>query len=250
MEHHPELPAHLSQRVPGVPHSIGQSITAVLTSCGRPLLLRRTLQSFYAQNEYPLHEFIVIEDGADIQRQVVAEFANRNITWLATGQRVGQVAAIDYAYSHVTTPYIFHVEDDWEFYRSGFLPASLAVLQDQPKCLQVWIRRINDTNKHPVESHIYRIGGVNWRRMAPSFRGSWHGFSFNPGLRRMLDYVAIGGYGHCARFEFNKPLLAEKAINKIYHKRGFFAAILDDDKGFVRHIGKGEHVGVPVKGER
>ena len=234
------------QRCPTTSSAANQRITAVLTSCGRPMLLRRTLQSFLKHNNHPLDQFIVVEDGPAILFQVAEEFGDRNINWLATGERVGQIASIDYAYSHVKTPYIFHLEDDWEFYRSGFIPASLTVLQEQPKCLQVWIRRLTDTNKHPVEPYKYRSGDVSWRRMALTFRNSWHGFSFNPGLRRMRDYVAIGGYGHFAKFEFNKPLLAEKAINKIYHKLGFYSAILADEEGFVRHIGRAEHVGAPV----
>lgn len=238
--------AYMTRRLPVISSPKDQRITAVLTSCGRPLLLRRTLQSFLKHNDHPLYQLIVVEDGSTILRQVADEFGDRNINWLATGERVGQIASIDYAYSHVKTPYIFHLEDDWEFYRSGFIPASLAVLRDQPKCLQVWIRRLMDTNKHPVELYCYRSGGVSWRRMALNFRDTWHGFSFNPGLRRMRDYVAIGGYGHFAKFEFNKPLLAEKAINKIYHKRGFYAAILAEEEGFVRHIGKAEHVGAPL----
>lgn len=238
--------AYMTRQMPVISSAIDQRITAVLTSCGRPLLLRRTLQSFFKYNKYPLYQLIVVEDGSTIQRQVADEFGDRNINWLATGERVGQIASIDYAYSHVRTPYIFHLEDDWEFYRSGFIPASLAVLQDQPKCLQVWIRGLSDTNKHPVEPYLYGSGGVSWRRMALSFRDTWHGFSFNPGLRRMRDYVAIGGYGHFAKFEFNKPLSAEKVINKMYHKRGFYAAILAEEEGFVRHIGKAEHVGAPV----
>lgn len=235
-----------THRCPVISTAADQRITAVLTSCGRPLLLRRTLLSFFKHNDHALDQFIVVEDGPEILLQVANEFYEHDITWLATGERVGQIASIDYAYSHVRTPYIFHLEDDWEFYRSGFIPASLAVLQEQPKCLQVWIRRLTDTNKHPVEPYNYRSGEVSWRRMALSFRDSWHGFSFNPGLRRMRDYVAIGGYGHFAKFEFNKPLLAEKSINKIYHKRGFFAAILANEEGFVRHIGRAEHVGAPV----
>jgi hypothetical protein len=42
---------------------------------------------------------------------------------------VGQINAIDQAYAHITTPYIFHSEDDWEYLCSGFVEESLIWLE-------------------------------------------------------------------------------------------------------------------------
>lgn len=160
---------------------------------------------------------------------------------------MGQIAAIDYAYSRVETPYIFHLEDDWDFYRPGYIEKSLLLLEAHPKCLQVYIRAVTDTQKHPILPHQHVTEGVEWRRMAYNhiLMGEWHGFLFNPGLRRLADYVSIGGYGIHTRFDQAQPGLSESAIGKLYRKRDFFAAILTDEggKGYVRHIGKGRHVG-------
>lgn len=222
-------------------------ITGVLTSCGRHDLLARTLTSFYAFNTRPLAGMIVVEDGPDIPQGARAPFAQQPIEWISTGRRVGQVAAIDYAYSRVKTPYIFHLEDDWEFYRPGFIEKSLPVLEANPKCLQVWIRALNDTQRHPVEPHVYSDGGVPWRRLALEYhcQGVWHGFAFNPGLRRLADYVSIGGYGVHTRFDPAKPGASESAIGRVYRQRDFYAAILCDENGagYVRHTGGGRHVG-------
>lgn len=232
------------------PTAGADAVTAVVTTCERPDLLKRTLDSFHAHNSFPLARLIVVHDGADLPDAVKADFRDRPIEWISTGRRVGQVAAVDYAYSRIDTPYIFHLEDDWEFYRSGFIERSLAVLRDNVKCLQVWIRALNDTQRHPVEPLVRRSGGVEWRRMALDYRHKdllWHGFSFNPGLRRLDDYVSIGGYGRNARFDFAKPGNAEAAIARVYRRRDFFAAILSDEdgRGYVRHIGKERHVGPP-----
>ncbi|MCQ5167817.1 hypothetical protein NE645_17870, partial [Roseburia hominis] len=35
------------------------------------------------------------------------------------------------------TAYIFHCEDDWEFYRPGFVEDSRAILENKPEILQV-----------------------------------------------------------------------------------------------------------------
>src|ERR1043165_4150995 len=86
----------------------------------------------------------------------------------------------DRAMSEVKTPYVFWCEDDWEFFRSGFLEESLEILEKWPNILQVWLR---DDSSHPV---------VNDSRfpfpiMQPEWEGGWSGFAFNPGLRRWDD---------------------------------------------------------------
>ena len=75
----------------------------------------------------------------------------------------------------------------------------------------------------------------------------WHGFSFNPGLRRLSDYVSIGGYGKHARFDFEVPWKAEQLIGEHYRRSGFYAAILCDGngEGYVRHLGRGRRVSPP-----
>ena len=175
-------------------------ITLVVTSCGRYDLLAKTLESFYKFNTYPISEVIVVED------------------W----NRAGQIKHIDLAYSRVKTPYIFACEDDWEFYKSGFIEKSLAILEKYSNILQVWLREKNDTNGHPVTRHTQfdcDIMKQDW--------GDWGGFSWNPGLRRLSDYQKIGGsyakYGQ------------EHLVSREYQKLGYYAAILPE--GYVRHIG-------------
>lgn len=223
-------------------------ITAVLTSCRRYDLLEETLKSFFAMNSAPLERLIVVEDGTDIPKDVRGSFVGHPIDWISTGQRVGQIAAIDYAYSRVKTPYVFHMEDDWFFYRSGFLEKSLLVLQANPKCIQVHIRALDDLMGHPLEEPTYKSHGVEWRQMAFDYfgdEGDWHGFSFNPGLRRLSDYIAVGGYGIHTTFDMEIPWLAESAISKLYRRRDFFAAVLSDNNGsgYVQHTGDDRHVG-------
>lgn len=217
-------------------------VTAVLTSCGRPDLLERTLNSFFAVNTEPLDAFILVEDGAaplDVARDFHFPCP---ATIIATGERVGQTAAIDYAYSRVASEYVFHLEDDWEFFAPGFVEKSRTILAARPDCLQVYVRALDDTNGHPVEPGEQTTQGVLWRRMAFGFEaygGEWNGFSWNPGLRRLADYVAVGGYGvHQLRAPPGHAG-AERVLSKVYRRLGMFAAILSDreGQGYVRHIG-------------
>jgi hypothetical protein len=227
-------------------------VTVVLTSCGRPDLLARTLDSFLKYNTYPIREFIVIEDGEAASTLAGAErYRQHNFQWLCTGKRVGQIPTIDVAYHLVATPYIFHCEDDWEFSAPGFIEKSLSVLEQNADVLQVWIRGLNDTNGHPIMDRPVFADGVPFRLMQPGYRagewGTWHGFSFNPGLRRRRDYLLIGSYGRLDPLRQKKCWEIEREVSEFYVKHGFLAAILTDNEssGYVRHIGWGRRVGEP-----
>jgi hypothetical protein len=221
---------------------MSEDVTVVLTSCNRPELLAPTLRSFFEHNTHPISEFVLVEDGPAVLDAAAAYPFPCPATLICTGERVGQIAAIDYAYSRVRSDYIFHLEDDWEFYASGFMEKSLRILASQPRCLQVYIRALNDTNGHPVHWRRRRQGGVQWRKMKygyKAFGGEWHGFSFNPGLRRLADYTAIGGYGQYKPHTSGIHAAAEIALSRIYRERKMFAAILADrhGEGYVRHTG-------------
>ena len=127
-------------------------------------------------------------------------YRSHGLTWLATGQRIGQMPAVDVAYRHyaVTADYVFHCEDDWEFTASGFIERSLLVLESDPSLLQVWIRALDDTNRHPILDELLFAGPAPYRRWhvdsTQASGGVWHGFSFNPGLRRRKNIESIGSF--------------------------------------------------------
>ena len=235
------------------PADITAGVTMVLTSCGRPDLLERTLDSFFRHNTYPLDCFIVMEDGPEPSSLAnAAKYHDRGISWLATGRRVGQIAAIDRAYGLVRTQYIFHCEDDWEFYTPGFIEKSLTILRRSPEVLQVWLRALHDTNNLPIMEHVFVADGVPYRFIRPGYHseewGTWHGFSLNPGLRRLRDYHLIGSFCAHNLQGTRRSWEVERELSEVYLKRGFLAAILADDggNGYVRHIGWGRRVGDPA----
>lgn len=208
-------------------------VTVVLTSCERHDLLERTLRSFTIWNTYRgIKEVIVVEDGTGNPDGICDKYGARLIR---TGSRKGQAYAIDLAYSQVSTPYIFHCEDDWEFYRSGFIEESIKVLFSDPSCVCVWLRAWDDTNGHPLsfksESKSFGVIGIN-------YLGVWHGFTWNPGLRRLSDYFRIGSFS--AEYNGNQTL-SEAMISEAYHKLGYRSVILDQI-GYVRHTGWERHV--------
>ena len=208
-------------------------VTVCLTACGRPDLLARTLESFYQFNTYPIKRFIIYEDsGTDCNADLKVIYPD--IEWMGGKERIGQIRAIDTMYQLVQTPYIFHLEEDWEFYKPGFIEASMAILEAGPMIGMVWIREKDDTNQHPI------IWQEDFGIMKTNHQGLWSGFCFNPGLRRLADYKKFGAYNNHTQFSRAKPWLAEAAISKLYAAAGFRAAILK--QGYVKHIGEGRHV--------
>ena len=86
-----------------------------------------------------------MEDGDPALNRPLEEKCRRhNFKWLATGKRAGQIPAIDAAYAHVDTEFIFHCEDDWEFTSAGFvekIPRGVARQSRHPAGLDPFARR-------------------------------------------------------------------------------------------------------------
>lgn len=209
-------------------------VTAVCTSFNRPDLLERTLRSFFAFNNYQLAGFIVQDDSGVIgcNDHLKEEFPSVNFRY--NTERIGQIESVDAAYADVTTPYIFHLEEDWEFYKEGFIGASVSVMRLAPnKVACVWIRAENDTNGHSIEPHVF---GGTWSLVKTHHAGKWHGFTFNPSLRKKRDWVLHGGYAALATFIPTRPWESEARIGDWYMRKGYRAAILRGS-GYVKHIG-------------
>ena len=207
---------------------MNKKITFTLTSCGRPDLLERTLDSFFEYNTYQIEKFIISEDAAivGINDVLIKKYSDKNIEWILNSERKGQIKTIDYMYSKIETAYIFHCEEDWLFTDYSFIEKSLNILEHNPKILQVWLRGHSDTNGHPIEY-------FNDEFDLPSlgYLGVYNGFSFNPGLRRLSDYQLINNYGSLGH---------ERQVSIKYGELGFRSAILKTKH--IEHIGWGRHI--------
>jgi len=209
-------------------------VTVVLTACGRPDLLKLTLESFLRHNTYPIHEWIISEDSGvpGINDELKERYPS--FTWIESKERRGQIRSIDEAYSRVNTPYIFHMEDDWEMYASGAIEDSLAILKSTPKVSAVMCRehdpRVYEMSEEPPYLKCW---------------GGWGHFSMNPGLRRLEDYHTLfnGSYNTVVTFENGDPLKGEFVLNAFYRERGYRLALAPRCEGYLRHIGDGRHIG-------
>jgi hypothetical protein len=243
-------------------------VTLVITACNRPQYLARTLDSFVRHNTYPLARAVIVEDSGLAGINDFARSRLRcDVDLVYNARNVGQMESIDRAYARVDTRYVFHCEEDWEFVRPGFVEASKAVLDAEPRVVCVWLRGIDDTNGHPVEPS----GHPGYAYLARGYRGVWHGFTLNPGLRRLADYKLLAPFADLApvariavttrRFVEGAALpvrrrrapsvpdaraahwsvhlrrLLEEDLSEYYARLGFRAAILTAPSGYVRHIG-------------
>lgn len=213
-----------------------EEITLVVTSCDRYDLLERTLTSFARHNTHPIAKTIIAEDGRFplTVPSWLSELSARHklgvVTIDQSAERKGQIPTIDHAYGLVKTPWIFHCEDDWEFLRGGFIEASLEIMQKWDHVLQCWIR---EDSTHPVVS----LEQYPFPTMMLDWQGSWSGFAFNPGLRRLADYRILGSYQNASAGCTIHGCAAELKIGRFYRELGFVAASLRP--AYVKHIGQG-----------
>lgn len=220
-----------------------KDVTVCLTSCGRWDLLEKTISSLvsYWDGEPPA-AFLIHDDSGAIDAVIVKEldrFLMRHWQIMAewsSSHRKGQVHAIDTLYSKVETPYIFHCEDDWEFFHDGFISDSKSVLETEPKAACVWIRHPQDRNNHTVIAGIKLTKkAVRYQQLAQRYKGDWHGMTWNPGLRRLADYKAMGKFSSFCEWRDNDHVFAEKQYNRKYYEAGYLGFTLC--RGFVKHIG-------------
>ena len=208
-------------------------ITLLITSCNRYDLLDRTLQTFTTFDTSGfVSEIIVVEDGETGPVDICRKYRAKLVT---TGRRVGQSKAIDIGYSLIRTPYVFHCEDDWEFYRSGFIEKSFRVLEVDLACICIWLRAWNDTNGHPLRfaSDCKTYGIMDFHHV-----GVWNGFTWNPSLRRLSDMRKCLPV---APDSASTGIPGEVLMSKRFFQLGYHAVILDEG-GYVRHLGGDRHV--------
>lgn len=213
-----------------------KEVTVVITSCDRIELLQETIKSFEDFNTYPIKEFIIIEDsGKKHVYQKIFELYGDRFKIIFNNPQLKQIASIDRAYREVQTEYIFHCEDDWQFYRSGFIEDSLVILENLEQVKQVGLRSIQHDMipNHPTiiyDKKAKSISGINFyqARMKDSFmQHDWVTCSFNPGLLRKKDYDLIGSYQSKAK--------SEAGISMWYKNRNYTNVTLENDA--VKHLG-------------
>ena len=129
------------------------------------------------------------------------------------------------------TEYIFHSEDDWEFFDSSFIEKSIEVLKEDPKIVNINLRVRFDGERgsmHPLEPFTKSTkNGIIYHEYVRDYLNEWHGFSWNPGLRRLDDYNKIKPY---------KNYVNEQGVGQRDRTLDYRSACLE--KSYCKHIGQ------------
>jgi len=205
-----------------------RGVTVVITCCGRLGLLRKTLKSFNKFNTYPIKEFIIIDDSGDktIHQTLIKEYAHKlsDTTLILNKENIGQSKSIDKAYRLVKTPYIFHLEEDWKFTKEGFIEKSFELMDTDPKMVTVWLRGLRNTSGHTWHDKLLDFNGIKYHRLRVH-KGTFSGYTWNPGLRRTKDYRTVEPFGN----------ITEEKASSWFGSLGYYAVILTDI--YVKHTG-------------
>lgn len=213
--------------------------TVVVTSCARHDLLQVTLASLYTHLDRLPAETVLIEDSGTPPPAAVLDVVRGPLRLIVNERPRGQMAAIDRAYAAVTTPLIFHCEDDWEFFRGGFISASEALLAADPVLSMVSLRARDSLNPLLHALPERRHEGNAYFRAEAHLHPEYFSYSFNPGLRRLADARAHQPFAQLGH---------EADVSYAFKRAGFVMAYLADPA--VRHIGVGRHVDDPAAPRR
>ena len=220
-------------------------VTLFITSCGRPTLLRRTLESFVRYNTYPIKHVILCEDsGIKGVADFACEILPYPVTFCYNDIRMGQMKTIETYTQLIMTPYVFHLEDDYEFFDSGFIELSLEILKSDSNITQVLLED---------EQHDYATIDINhplcYKLMThheDSNEGGMIGnygdgplscFSWRPSLKRIEIQKLRMPYQ-----PWDDEYTLQLHINKLNMYSVITKHVTCGRKGFCRHIGKNNHV--------
>jgi hypothetical protein len=220
---------------------MNQEVTLFITSCGRPELLKRTLESFVKFNTYPIKEAILCEDsGIPNIVDFVTTILPFPVLFCYNQKRIGQMKTIEKYTQLIKTPYVFHLEDDYEFFDSGFIELSFQIMDSDPKISQVLLEdEQHGYFKVDIGNPLcYKILTDNPLRVeANNGDGALNIFSWRPSLKRIEIQKLRMPYEL-----WDDEYTIELEINK----RGYYAVITKNVKngitGFCHHIGINHHI--------
>ena len=210
-----------------------KEVTLVITSAGRFDLLKETLDSFFENNTYPIKKIIITEDSTEGKKleKLISNYKNQDFKLIINSTRLGQLKSIDKAYKEVDTEYIFHCEDDWKFFKKGFIEKSMALLEDDSSILIVGMRAKEDYNNDYFFSEKDDYVSKSGERF---YKVKGEIFTYNPGLRRKKDMDLFGLHEKLENQRY------EEVLSDFYKEKGFCTVFFKEP--CVKHIGDKRHV--------
>ena len=207
-------------------------------------LLERTLRSLLPRLDGPNKEILIVADSGDrAVHNVIEKYSSNSIPIIAivNDPPIGQISSIDRLYDAVSTDWVFHCEDDWEFVTAGFIESSFSLLMEDERLSMVALRDVSEYGQVVFGPVQVSASGIPYRVAAdrPRSRSHMCGIHFNPGLRRMADYRRIGPYKKIG------SVPREVTVSEAYRDAGYHVGLIAEPA--VRHIGDERSVRDPFQ---
>lgn len=197
----------------------------------RPEELKKTLRKLLALQSFG--RVIAINDFRDEPANQAFLEACPHGELICLDRQLGHHGAVDYMYSKVETPFIFHCEDDWLFDESLDLDKAIELLNILPEAAQVCFRDLQDcylTDEEKKQAKACSVQGVRYYRI-DHMHPQWYGFTFNPSVFKVELWRRLGGFS-----SFKK----ERHISRRLRSLGQYTVYVDP--GPCIHIGEGVSV--------
>lgn len=212
-------------------------VTLTITSCKRPDLFYKTIESFEKNClDKDLITDVVwgddhtsLEDVHKMRHFLMEKFQGKNVGGFTLQNELkGLASNLNTIWSIVKTKYIFHLEDDWEFIRSGhFIQDGIDIIEDTDHIKCVLVRgltqhplRFTKTKHLPYQECLQETSRVE----RPD---NFHGYSLNPGVQDIEFYRQYGSFRNFG---------TEDTFGLRVYNDGFRTASLPDE--YVKHIGE------------
>jgi glycosyltransferase involved in cell wall biosynthesis len=223
------------------------SVTITMCSCRRNDLLKRTIDSILEcvtdLQDY-LYDWIIIDDNSSKEDREEIKRLYPFITYIEkTPEQKGHCKSMNMFLQLVKTPFMFNLEDDWEFFiHKSYISEMLTVINDKPEygqCLinanytedintasQIWScnmhlpknnnERLYITHLHiphkflcdeihnELNEKIKKGDPIEQYLHSYNEQKYWPHYSLRPGLTRMEVFKNVGNYDDSApHFEMN-----------------------------------------------
>lgn len=251
-----ELVEQITERTRRTPAS-GVEVTLTITSCRRPALFERTVNSFLrcCTDVERIGRWICVDTGsAQVDRERMRELYPFLEFVYGDPASLRHAGSMNRLLEMVTSPFWVHLEDDWQFFwRGPYIERAIAILGDDREIAQVAFNRSygetldsiriagGEVRRTAAEDLRYRVhehveaGTPEWQRHLEALPAGaltvayWPHFTLRPSLMRTAAIKAVG------RFDL-QPGHFELEFARRYVAAGLRTAFLDEINCL--HIGR------------
>lgn len=252
-EYNAELVNEINNHIKDNKVPTGQQVTITMTSCKRNDLLKRTinsmLENFQDFKNFVVEVLVVDDNSSDDATEEIQRLYPFVTLIKKTIEQKGHPQSMNLILDMISTPYIFHLEDDFEFFRKrNYLTECMECLNSDEKIGQTLIninyaedcnRSTNITGSVPISVNSKRFHLHQYFTDATILKAKsveypmnclyWPHFSFRPSLIKSSILKEVGRFNSEAKH-------FEMEWAQRYAKKGYISSFLDGI--FCNHIGR------------